>query len=261
MRVAILLLALPAFAIAQAPGQRLPIDQAVEDVDPLATSLRHVSDGLFVYGDHSRLFLNAGAGGDHRAATSDHNQKRYSRIGPGFHVRLDRPYYLVAVSADPREKIFDNNITPPVDGQFLELLSVDAVFDLGVAPPVSPIDPHALQSINSHRIDAAHRPVYARIDARIDTRIDARVKSLLDPSSPGQSRRSPALQQANNAPTLPGFDRGVRLPVIDQRRAIHPKPISMLSISRTSETRAATSATTPAVRVGLMQSKGASVRR
>ena len=257
MRVVILLLVLPAFASAQAPGQRLPIDQAVEDVDPLATSLRRVSDGLFVYGDHSRLFLNVGAGDNHRAATSDPDPKRYSRVGPGFHVQLDRPHYLVAVSADPREKIFGNNITPPVDGQFLELLPVDAVFDLGVAPPVSPIDPHALKSINSHRIDAAYRLV----DARIDTRIDARVKNLLVPWSPGQSRRSPALQQANNAPTLPGFDRGVRLPAIDQRRAIHPKPISMLSISRTLETRAATSATTPVVRVGSMQPKGASVRR
>ena len=199
--LAVLLLVIPTPALAQ--QARRTVDQAVEDLDPLATSLRRFDTGLYIYGERRPMFVDSAQPSENNwfvwrdpitdpfAATREIGRKIYSRVGPGYYVRFDRPSYLMPLTGDPRDG-FVPNITPPVDGAFLERIPADAVFDL--RPIVSTRLPPPAK--NPYRIDASVRT--QPLNYRVEARIDGRVKT---PSSMLSMRRTPATRAATSATT------------------------------------------------------------
>ena len=170
----VLCLSLP--AVAMQPRELEPVDQAVEDLDPLARSLRQVSRGLHVYGEQTSLFKPIVIDGE------AHREPVYYRLGPGFTARVNRLDYLVPRGEDEIRL----NEAPEVDGEFAELIPADTVFEL------RPISELILRPPRPDR--PARRLVSSRfwqtgpIDTRIDTRIEGRIITLLDmggdPSAP-----------------------------------------------------------------------------
>jgi len=113
-------------ARAQIPIEALsPVDQAIEDLDPLSTSLRVREPGLMLLGQDSSLFeipadlLDQGAGA---GATG----RRYYRVGPGYVARVARIDYAIPVG----RRSFLVNQQPIEDGDFIELVPPDTVFEL-----------------------------------------------------------------------------------------------------------------------------------
>ncbi len=99
------------------------VDQAVEDLDPLATSLRQRERGLNIYGEQSSLFR--------RSPDLQDDARTYYRVGPGYRATLDRIDYVVITGPETIEM----NVAPPRDGEFHEIVPPNTVFDLR---PVSP---------------------------------------------------------------------------------------------------------------------------
>jgi hypothetical protein len=168
----IMLIAAPALA-----GPRdglVPVDQAVADLDPLALSLRRVEAGLRDEGEQtSRLFAFTpdpstafAAGG----ALGRPVSPSYYRIGKGFVAKVDRITYLVR---DPEGGVA-LNITPAKDGEFIEMIGANTVFDLraldlNAAMPLAPTPPAPTTST------AVVSP--NRVTGQIHTMIDGQVKS------------------------------------------------------------------------------------
>lgn len=190
---------LPALAVAS--RQLQPVDQAVDDLDSLAVSMRHVEVGLRVDGEQTSLFRTVGR-------DSQLGKTQYYRIGPGFTARVKRMDYLVLRGGGRRPQLH-LNITPRVDGEFFELIPADTVFE------IQPLDPHALSYPSAldaqpprsalapistqRRIDNA---VDTRIDSRIDSRIDLRINKDLDRQQPTltQSTQEPGKSQERRSP-------------------------------------------------------------
>ena len=111
-----LLAALAAPGWSQIPAALESVDQAVEDLDLMATSMRRVPRGLRVEGEHTSLFkLNPGPSGS----------AVYYRLGQGFIARFERMDYAVF-----RGKDLHLNISPEHDREFIELVPPNMVFDL-----------------------------------------------------------------------------------------------------------------------------------
>jgi hypothetical protein len=167
----ILLLLLTPLAVAAPPSQWLPVDQAVGDLDPLATSLRRVEVGQRSSGEQTSLYI-------YRPTIAQPNYDRptwvtqgvgvqrpvYYRLGPGFLARVDRMDYLIRIS----KKNFALDVAPRHDGEFVELIPANTVFE--VRPP-------AAVSIPQETSGAAVR---TRTNATVNARIDAKVDGLID---------------------------------------------------------------------------------
>jgi hypothetical protein len=116
------------FALADESIQWDPVDQSVSDLDLRATSTRLVEQGIGVYGQAGSLYRRSGAG----SQWSDTGQpltQQYQLRMPGVTAWLDRPDYLVV---DPLGEM-KLNVAPSQDGQFIDLIPPNTVFDL--APP------------------------------------------------------------------------------------------------------------------------------
>lgn len=199
-----------------------PVDQAVADLDPLATSLRRVEVGLGRDGQQASLFEVAPPPGH------VHHVPVYYRIGPGFVTRVNRMDYLVRRG---RRELAMNE-APFMDGEFIELIPANTVFELtpldqlarqraqagpsggpgpglddgragvnhagdGVRwlggphpdPLAGPPDPAAWTMPGPYAADPVFAPVGAPLDYRltdgpIDGRIDGRVHGLLPAARP-----------------------------------------------------------------------------
>ena len=169
-----------------------PLDQAVADLDPLATSMRTVQVGLRSSGEQSTLYqrvLPAGEPDYDRAAWVSTGLGRpqavYYRVGPGFRARLSRINYLVRVG----EKGLALNIAPRYDGEFIELIPNDTVFELnprvndyralhapGDSPGDAPGDAPGYGGISAAVSGLAPRvlPVSGRVEGQISGRVDGR---------------------------------------------------------------------------------------
>lgn len=193
-----------AAAPAAPPEYLHPVDQAVADLDPLATSLRRLEWGLRVDGEQSSLIRrqvdNGGAG----------PETVHYRVGQGFIARAPRLNYLVR--RGKRELFL--NITPRRDGEFIEMPAADTVYDLrlpdqifapNTAAPPSPagVDPRLFSS---------------RIDTRIDT-------WLHDPHAPVDPANGP----------IRGLDIDAKLPPIGDRS----KPVPNWSVTNAGTNRPA----------------------
>lgn len=150
-RGSVILIAAMACLGAQAqPVADRPVDQAVEDLDPRAASLRVVDPGNAQFPTRSMIVQRAHAARWQPGADlADH---RYEYRAPGVRAVMNRPDYVVLDGAGRRAA----NIAPAIDGAFLETAPPDTVFRL--TPDQRPIaDP-------------------ATTDPRPDARIDARVR-------------------------------------------------------------------------------------
>jgi hypothetical protein len=105
-----------------------PVDQSVSDLDLRATSTRLVEQGIGVYGQAGSLYRRSGAGSEW-SDTGQPLTQQYQLRMPGVTAWLDRPDYLVV---DPLGEM-KLNVAPSQDGQFIDLIPPNTVFDL--APP------------------------------------------------------------------------------------------------------------------------------
>ena len=181
LKILITMIALTAPAAHAQPhgGDLQPVDQAVADLDALATSLRQVQTGLRTDGEQTSLFVlrppQTNAYDTPRGQTpppwNANPQPIYYRIGPGFQARVNRMDYLIRTG----KREFEINIKPPRDGQFFELIPANTVFDL--APLTTTTTP--LPAAADYRIDG-------RIDLRINSRVDGNASSPppTDPTTP-----------------------------------------------------------------------------
>lgn len=148
----------------------VPMDQAVGDLDKLSRSLRQVELGLNVLGQQSSLFLIV-------PPQDSFSQPIYYRLGQGYRARFDRPDYLVRTGL----RSVARNVGRGIDGQFIELIPPDTVFEL---QPLWPPGVGAVVSAETMEKALVSPPnpaaVDGRIDARIEARIDARVDGRLD---------------------------------------------------------------------------------
>ena len=182
MRTLTLILALfPAVVWAQAHTPWTPVDQTVEDLDQLGTSLRRVEGGLRLDGEQTSLFRAPAPGLDPgQYGPAAPGQPQYYRIGPGFVARVDRLDYVVRLG---RKKI-GFNVKPGADGQFIDLISSGAVFEL--APrhvvPGTPLLPESVTASQGPRYNDAPPPPDTYQDHRIDGRVNGRVDYGVDQS-------------------------------------------------------------------------------
>lgn len=145
----------------------IPIDQAVVDLDHLATGLRRVETGLRLEGEQTSLYqpdpTQAQTSGLPIPTT---NRPTYYRLSPGLQAQVNRIDYLVPT----RGGGLGLNIQPAVDGRFIEMISANTVFVL------SPL-------VKRNELPAMLSPD-RRIDYRIDGRIDGRLstKNELSPT-------------------------------------------------------------------------------
>lgn len=177
----------------------IPVDESVQDIDPLARSLRQVPLGLRTTGEHTCVFAvpvdpGTSASNQPTGLYQPYGQDRYAyyRIGPGFRARMDRVDYLVRVG----DRGLGMNIQPRRDGEFIEVIGPNAFFDLRPqwphAPTLGAPQPLILQDQlprmtgpTAHSAEASapaapgarliEVPLSAPLDARIDGRVDGRV--------------------------------------------------------------------------------------
>lgn len=168
---------------AQVPEEFQPVDQAVEDLDPLATSLRRVEKGLRYDGEHTNLFkvFELDAGPD--------SQPTYYRIGPGVTARVHRLDYLVRTG----EKGLALNIKTRLDGEFIELIPADTVFELRSLEELIPDEAWA---------EEIAPPSRHYIDARIDCRVEGYFDGAMNPSIDARTIEStpPTTTNTSSAP-------------------------------------------------------------
>lgn len=98
-----------------------PVDQAVEDIDPLAVGMRVPSVGLREDGEQTSLY---------RLDDTRDGRPVYYRLGPGFRARVTGMDYLVPTARHRGRYQYDYNITPRRDGWFLEMPRIDTVYEL-----------------------------------------------------------------------------------------------------------------------------------
>ena len=160
---------LPVLAV---PSQQLqPVDQAVDDLDPLSVSMRRIEVGLRIDGEQTSLFKTVGR-------DSQFGAPQYYRIGPGFTARVNRMDYLVLRDGGRRPQL-DMNISPRVDGEFLELIPADTLFE------IQPLGPHTLSyplTFEAQPRGRGQAPIHTqwRIDNAVDTRIDLRINRRIN---------------------------------------------------------------------------------
>ncbi len=139
--------------VATAFGQQArtprPVDQAVEDLDITARSLRQVETGLGAPGQHTQLFS---AGYDDLF-----EMPVYYRVEPGFVARVNRIDYLVVNDNELRL-----NEAPDADGQFIELIPPNTVFELRTFDEI-----FAAQAASR----PATRPIH-QLDNQLDNQLD-----------------------------------------------------------------------------------------
>lgn len=176
----------PSSARSDADFDWVPVDQTVGDLDLRATSSRRVEQGIGVYGQTGSLYrrtdLNPRSFSTGQALT-----QRYQLREPGVTAWIDRPDYLVR---DPLGEL-RLNVAPSLDGQFIELIAPNTVFDL------VPQTPRGFVPYDD-------RPGEGWEDTRINTRLDTRIGDPIGAwPQPGH----------DTLPTFPPPPKAHRLPV------------------------------------------------
>ena len=200
------------FAVPPAGWQ--PVDQAVGDLDPLSSNMRVVQPGLRTIGEQTSLFrvdadvVKGSTLASDRASIHNptHGGTTYVRTGHGFRALYARPDYLVLVG----RRHFDRNVAPRFDGEFVELVPADTVYDLTPLPSVATVSVGSAYSGKAPMVDS-------RIDGRIDGRILGRAFGTIAPIRPA------LLDAAGSAPH-PGANDIRRLLTSDQSRIAKSSP-------------------------------------
>jgi len=127
---------MPAASVSAQTQAFSPVDQAVADLDPLATSFRRIHPSLAVYNPNSSIYQIGGSDPLRNAAGSVDPRtglavpRNFVFEQPGVRVFLNRPDYLVLTNEDLRRPEFGLNVAPVIDRAFIELIPPGAVFDL-----------------------------------------------------------------------------------------------------------------------------------
>jgi len=173
-----LLLVATTHAQVQPTPQLTPVDQAVDDLDPLATSLRRIEPGLGSQPQQSTLFQirqPLPLQGQPLTPTMLVPQPVYYHITPGVTARVGRTDYLVAKP----DNTLGLNIAPRRDGEFLQFAGPNTIFQLSAQPSLPTALPtyaprdYRLQPVMSYPQSLVdHRVNPYRIDTRLDLRVD-----------------------------------------------------------------------------------------
>ncbi len=105
-----------------------PVDQTVADLDLRAVSSRHVEQGIGVFGQSGSLYHRSDT--DQWQTLGQPLSHTYQLRRPGYTAYIDRPDYLVV---DLQGEI-NLNVAPSDDGNFLNLVPPNTVFDLVYRP-------------------------------------------------------------------------------------------------------------------------------
>lgn len=157
------------------PGAEVfvPVDQTVSDLDLRAGSLRHVEQGIGVYGQTGYLYrrqrIDPWSLGSGQPLT-----QQYLLRQPGFTAWIDRPDYLV------RDELGELrlNVSPAQDGQFLGLIPPNTVFDL--TPPTTVGLSFDSRPMSDGWFDMR---INTRMDGLIDTRLSTEISGQVGGSS------------------------------------------------------------------------------
>jgi hypothetical protein len=183
----------PSSARADAELDWLPVDRSVSDLDLRASSSRRVEQGIGVYGQSGSLYRRADQN-PWSFPTGQALTQQYQLREPGVTAWIDRPDYLVR---DPLGEL-RLNVAPSLDGQFIDLVPPNTVFDL------VPYTPRASVSYDDRSGRGWENP---RIDTRLNTRIGEPIGGWAQPGhdtlpafpSPPRAHRLPAHRQAQRA--------------------------------------------------------------
>lgn len=162
-----------------APASALvPVDQAVDDIDHLSRSLRQVQVGLRADGEQTSLFRLSPA----QRGLAEQAPAKYLRIGPGFRAYTHQLDYVVPVHKLKDRIEYRSNITPVVDGLFVEVVRLDVVYDLRPVQPRSLVQQTTPQPeprpLPDPRVQTRiYGTVEGQVNGQINGRIDARVNS------------------------------------------------------------------------------------
>lgn len=127
-----------------------PVDQLVEDIDPLNRSFREREAGLYEFGQHNNVFQRINPDPH---PFREQEQRRLYFINRGVVAEFDQSQYFI-VKDDERTAI-------------LQLIPPNTVFHIGL-PDARPMDPETQQNIE--QAPRMGEPVEQRIDGRISGR-------------------------------------------------------------------------------------------
>jgi len=153
-----------------------PVDQSVSDLDLRAVSTRHVERGIGVFGQTGSLFQRPTTAGWY--IDGQHITQTYQFRQPGYTALIDRPEYLVQ---DGFGEMFLNT-APERDGQFIDLVPPNTVYDL---------------SNSLYHVYIPFENAYEN-DA-VSPRVDTRVQGWVDESA-GQNELAPPPPVAHRLP-------------------------------------------------------------
>lgn len=145
-----------------------PVDQAVEDLDPLAVSRRHVDPGLGQFSDRVSVYRPLNPYEYDPFGQPGSTQYLYEQ--PGVRAWFNEPFYASLVAPDPKRPGFKLDVQPVIDQAFIELVPPGTVFDLTRPPPP---------------------PTAADLNPQIDNRIDYRIDSRVDTAQPPRDQPMP----------------------------------------------------------------------
>lgn len=183
----------PSSARSDADLNWVPVDQTVSDLDLRATSSRRVEQGIGVYGQTGSLYRRTDLN-PRFFSTGQALTQRYQLREPGVTAWIDRPDYLVR---DPLGEL-RLNVAPSLDGQFIDLIPPNTVFDLVPQTPRGfvPYDDRPGEGWEDTRINT-------RLDTRIGDPIGAWAQPVLDAlpafPPPPRAHRLPVHRQAEQA--------------------------------------------------------------
>jgi len=165
-----------ALAAGQSRPQLRPVDQAVEDLDGLAVSLRRMGKGIRSDGEQTSLFKYP------QPAVGSALTRPYLHVAPGVIARIDRPDYLVFAGTRDKRILLKENVAPKVDGMFIEVIPPNTIFELRpldqlIGPPTQAVAPQP----SKYRIDTRLSPPPLLGDHRIDLRIDTKLTNKPPP--------------------------------------------------------------------------------
>lgn len=177
-----------ALTCGEALGQT-PVDQTVEDVDPLGTSQRYIERGNAQFTPRSAVFdrLNR-----HGIPSTDETFFRYEFRGPG--VRALMPHANYYVSSGPLKENKKFNQQPIVDGAYQEVVPAGVVYNLVPRPTDLPRVLRTKDDLENERWFAPDQRIDGRLSARAfgDTAANPNVTagwtSRAPRMSPGSSR-------------------------------------------------------------------------
>ena len=215
--IAILLLGPAGVTDGQVPDPALPfiyvpVDQAIEDVDPAGSSLRRVEAGLRGSGEQTSVFQAVPLNGQPQPPGT---KPTYYRLGPGFRAITNRLNYLVITNPFPQKQRLEAkdtgfNASPALDGMFLELVPDGTVYDL------RPIQIRPAQR-RPYPVDTAPRTDIIGTDPN-DQRIDLFLKPTIDGDLHHPGAIGTILPTARPAP-----NRNLKFPARRQLRSLEPK--------------------------------------